>query len=149
MLSPSVEAAVRRLVADLSGPITVVGRRPGDDGCTSCDVRALWLVPVDPSDLGPERLHVGVPVEGTVQLSANGELRSASIAAPPEEVVAEARVFAQDLVASGRVHGVAPRGPQGYGRPTHTVRVDHAGRRVIERTGFDGAGPSTGDPSHI
>ncbi len=131
----------------LAGPMRVLSARRGASGRTLYSVSARRLVPVDEQDAALHGISIALPVACEVEVGPKGELSRVSLAGADAEAIHEARAFARNLITSGAVRGLSPqgghvrRGP-GTGRPTHEVRTDRAGRKVIERVGFDATGRS-------
>jgi len=146
-LVAAVRAMAATIDAGIVGPFEVKPS-PGAAGShVRYEVRAHWLVPVDPDRSDLTGVCVPVPVSGSVVLAADGSLERGAIESPTGEDAREARLFAQDLIAQGAVRGLAPgvtTGPLG-GRPTHQLEPGPQGSRVIRRIGFSAGG--AGSPS--
>lgn len=129
----------------LAGPMRVLSARRAGSGSTVYAVSARRLVPVDEEDASLREVSIGVPVTCEVEVGPKGDLSRVSLASADAEAIREARAFTRNLIANGAVRGLATqtgrvrRGP-GAGRPTHEVRTDRAGRKVIQRVGFDMTG---------
>ena len=143
--SPDLEAQLSRAAAslapDAAGPIQVLARVPVDGG-ERCEIAAQRLVAVSPETAGLRDVYVAVPVSGSVELRADGGVARAALAEPDAEALREARTFALGLVEAGCVRGLTAaksQSPAGLrSRPTHELRTDAQGRRVIRRIGFAG-----------
>jgi hypothetical protein len=136
-----LDGARSRVGLELEGPIRLRSSARAGSGWR-CEITAQHLVPVDPGEPGRGGIFVAVPVNGSVEVGDDGALARASLAPPGADAVREARAFAEGLLAQGAVRGAdtAPRTPRGpRGRPTHELRTDASGRRVIHRIGFDGS----------
>ena len=123
---------------DVVGPfrVSAVSRIGGD--VVRCEVAAHYLIPADPHDPASRDIYVPVPVSGWVELHLDGTLVAKSLGAPGHAETREARVFAQDLLKGGSVEGLsATRSLGPRPRPTHTLRTEAGGRRVIRRIGFN------------
>jgi hypothetical protein len=122
---------------DVVGPFRVSAvSRIGRDA-VRCAVAAHQLVPADPRDPASRDIYVPVPVSGWMELRQDGSLVAKSLEAPGRAETREARMFAQDLLRGGAVEGLPVArslGPRP--RPTHTLRTEAGGRRVIRRIGF-------------
>lgn len=129
----------------LVGPMRVLSVRRARSGPTVYSVSARRLVPVDEEDASLREISIAVPVACEVEVGPKGDLSRVSLASADGEAIREARAFTRNLIANGAVRGLAAkagrirRGPT-TGRPTHEVRTDRAGRKVIERVGFDVTG---------
>jgi hypothetical protein len=122
---------------DVVGPfrVSAVSRIGGD--VVRCEVAAHHLIPADPHDPASRDIYVPVPVSGWVELQLDGTLFAKSLVAPGHAETREARVFAQDLLKGGSVEGLpATRSLGPRPRPTHILRTEAGGRRVIRRIGF-------------
>jgi hypothetical protein len=123
---------------DLTGPFRVVSVSRGARGTVSCELTAYRLVPVEPADPALRDVSVAVPVAGRIELAADGSILASSLPAPGADEVRQARAHAKDRIEQGSVRGITPasvRRPPG--RPTHELRTEAGGRRVIRRIGFD------------
>ena len=123
---------------DVVGPfrVSTVSRIGGD--VVRCEVAAHHLIPADPHDSASRDIYVPVPVSGWVELHLDGTLVAKSLGAPGHAETREARVFAQDLLRGGSVEGLpATRSLGPRPRPTHILRTEAGGRRVIRRIGFN------------
>ena len=122
---------------DIVGPyrVSAVSRIGGD--VVRCEVAAHHLVPADPHDPASRDICVPVPVSGWMELREDGTLVAKSLEAPGQAETREARMFAQDLLKGGSVEGLpATRSLGPRPRPTHTLRTEAGGRRVLRRIGF-------------
>jgi hypothetical protein len=122
---------------DVVGPfrVSAVSRIGGD--LVRCEVAAHHLISADPHDSASRDIYVPVPVSGWVELHLDGTLVAKSLGVPGHAETREARVFAQDLLRGGSVEGLpATRSPGPRPRPTHILRTEVGGRRVIRRIGF-------------
>ncbi|HET7875384.1 MAG TPA: hypothetical protein VFN71_07640, partial [Methylomirabilota bacterium] len=82
-------------------------------------------------------VFVAVPVSGWVELRADGAIARSGLPRPGPEDEREARAFARGLIERGAVRGLAPARREGPpARPTHEIRSEADGRRVIRRVGF-------------
>lgn len=140
-LDAALVAQAQRMEPALTAPLRVVAERRQRSGTTIYEVSARRLVPVDEGDPTLQALFIAVPASCELEMGPTG-LSRVTLAPADDAAVREARAFVRNLVANGSVRGVdAPaghvrRGPA-MGRPTHEVRTDQAGRKVIERIGFN------------
>ncbi len=139
-LDEALAAQAQRMEPALIGPIRVVAERRQRSGTTIYQVTARRLVPVDENDPSLQAISIALPGSCELEVGPSG-LTRVTLAPADADAVREARAFVRNLIANGAVRGLdAPaghvrRGPA-LARPTHEVRTDPAGRRVIERVGF-------------
>jgi len=143
-----LEAKLLEREPTIAGPLHVVSSQKRS-GATTYSISASRLVPVDDEDPSLRDICIPVPVTGEVEVDRAGGVTRVSVADVAAEAKREARAFVRTLIASGAVRGLAPtssvrRGPGPPRRPTHEVRIDHAGRKVIRRSGFDITGTTRG-----
>ena len=141
-LEAQLSRTAASLAPDAEGPVALLSSEPLGAGLR-CEISARRLVAVAPEMPELRDVYVAVPVSGSVEVDADGRVARATLAEPDEEALREARAFARGLVEEGCVRGVAPatapRRASHPARPTHELRSDAQGRRVIRRIGFAGA----------
>jgi hypothetical protein len=137
-----LEDQITKNAPTLGGPVQILSsaKKPGH---TIYTISATRLVPIDDKDPSLRDISIGVPVTGEVEVDAKGVVKKLSMPDVDAEATREARAYTRNLIVNGAVRGIpatsrARRGPPQ--RPTHEVRTDRAGRKVIVRTGFDIAG---------
>ena len=125
----------------LSGPVTVLSATAGKDGGRSYEVSTSVLLPVDENDPALRDVSIPLPVTANVDLDRRGAV--VKVAVPPVDPAAarEARAFARNLIQTGAVKGLPPTGRvrRSAGppvRPTHELKTEANGQKVIRRTGF-------------
>lgn len=122
---------------NIVGPFRVSALTRAAQGAVRCDLTASYLVSVDPRDPTARDVFVPVPIGGWAEFGRDGTLVATSLAPPDQTAVREARRFAQDLLSGGAVQGLpATRSLGPRPRPTHTLRAEAGGRRVLRRIGF-------------
>lgn len=140
-----LEAQLLRRAPTLAGPVQVLSTAKRS-GHVVYAVSASHLVSVDEEDRSLREISIPIPVTCEVEVDPRGELTGVNVSGVDAETTREARAYARSLIATGAVRGLPSaartrRGPgPPPGRPTHEVRTDHAGRKVIRRSGFDVAG---------
>jgi hypothetical protein len=139
-----LEAQLVKQAPTIAGPLRILSSEK-KSGHTIYSISASRLVPVDDKDPKLREISIAVPVTGEVEVDGKGTVARVSIPDVDDETTREARAFTRSLIASGSVRGMEPtsralRGPGPPRRPTHEVRTDRAGRKLIVRAGFDIAG---------
>lgn len=143
-LDAAVLKDAERMEPALAGPVRVLSVRRDRSGRAVYAVSARRLIPVDEEDPALRGISIALPAGGEVEVDAKGGVSRVSLASAGPAEVREARAFTRNLIDNGEVHGLAPRagrarrGPAA--RQTHEVRTDPAGRKVIQRAGFDLSG---------
>lgn len=128
---------VPELESDVIGPFTVLSVSRSESGAVRCELRASRLIPVEHTDPALRDVFVAVPVSGWVELRADGSIAGSGLPRPGPEDEQEARAFVRDLIERGAVRGLVPAQREGPpARPTHEIRAEAGGRRVLRRIGF-------------
>jgi hypothetical protein len=125
------------LESDLAGPFTVLSVSRSGPDVVRCELRASRLIPLEHTDPALHDVFVAVPVSGWVELRADGSIAGSELPRTAPEDEREARAFVRGLIERGAVRGLAPAQREGPpARPTHEIRTEAGGRRVLRRIGF-------------
>jgi hypothetical protein len=146
---PRLEAALAEHAGSraerVSGPVTVLSSAAGNDGTRSYEVSASVLLPVDEHDPALREVSIPLPVTATVELDRKGSV--VGVAVPPVDPASagEARAYARSLIQAGAVKGLPPSGRVRRSadrpvRPTHELKSEANGAKVIRRSGYSIAG---------
>ena len=139
-----VDSDAAALGERIAAPVTVLEASPSEGGGMSMTVSAGYLVSVGATAEG-EELFATAPVTGTVRLDATGKVTATELPEPAADVLREVNAWGRSLIETGQVQGAGSAGrPPAGTRPTHTVRLDGAGRHVITRVGFSARGAASG-----
>jgi len=114
--------------------VELVSAEPGDDA-DSVRVRGQVWRPVSiPGYEDLQDVHIAIPVEGNMSRKRKKDVqKSAEIAHPSDEQVAEAASFVESLAAHGQIAG---REGKATGGATHQIETDEKGNRRLVRKRF-------------
>jgi hypothetical protein len=129
----------------VSGPVTILSASPGTGGGRTYEVSTTVLLPVDEHDPALRDVSIPVPATATVEFDRKGAVRRVAVPPVDAESAHEARAYARNLIQAGAVKGLPPTGRvrRSAGppvRPTHELKTEADGTKVIRRSGFSIAG---------